>query len=120
MSNFASTGFTIRHLLDWAFFVEKNSKEIDWGWLEGVLEKYGMKKLFNVFNAICVGDLGFDVNIFPKVQFDPSLKDRVLNDILSPEFSEVEKADSLAELSTSTVAGRQMHGNMTCALVRVC
>lgn len=50
-----------------------------------------MKKLFNVFNAICVGDLGFDVNIFPKVQFDPSLKDRVLNDILSPEFSEVEK-----------------------------
>ena len=91
MSNFASTGFTIRHLLDWAFFVEKNSKEIDWGWLEGVLEKYGMKKLFNVFNAICVGDLGFDVNIFPKVQFDPSLKDRVLNDILSPEFSEVEK-----------------------------
>ena len=39
MSNFASTGFTIRHLLDWAFFVEKNSKEIDWGWLEGVLEK---------------------------------------------------------------------------------
>lgn len=91
MSNFASTGFTLRHLLDWAFFVEKNTKEIDWEWLEGVLEKYGMKKLFDVFNAICVGDLGFDVRVFPKVQFDPSLKDRVLNDILSPEFSEVEK-----------------------------
>lgn len=37
-----------------------------------------------MFNAICVGDLGFDVNIFPKVQFDPNIKDRVLNEILCP------------------------------------
>ena len=49
-----------------------------------------MKKLYEVFNAICVGDLGFNVNLFPHVQFDPSLKDRVLNDILNPEFSEKE------------------------------
>lgn len=91
MSNFASTDFQMRQLLDWAFWVEKHASEIDWDWLEGILVKFGMKKLYDVFNAICVGDLGFDVNIFPKVQFEPNLKDRVLNDILSPEFSEVEK-----------------------------
>lgn len=91
MSNFASTGFQLRQLLDWGFFVEKHLNEIDWKWLEEVLEKYGMKKLYDIFNAICVGDLGFDVHIFPMVQFDPSLKDRVLNDILSPEFSEIER-----------------------------
>lgn len=91
MSNFASTGFILRQLLDWGFFAEKHGSEIDWNWLDKQLEYFGMKKLYNIFNAICVGDLGFNVDIFPKVQFEPSLKDRVLNDILSPEFSEVEK-----------------------------
>lgn len=91
MSNFASTGFQLRQLLDWGLFVEKHGKEIDWKWLEKVLEKYGMRKLYDVFNAICVEDLGFDAKIFPQVQFKPILKERVLNDILSPEFSEIEK-----------------------------
>ena len=90
MSNFASTGMQLRQLLDWAFFVEKHREEIDWDWLEGQLEHFGMKRLYDVFNAICVGDLGFNVNLFPQVQFVPSLKERVLNDILNPEFSEKE------------------------------
>lgn len=90
MSNFASTGFQLRQLLDWAFFVEKHGEEIDWEWLESQLEHFGMKKLYDVFNAICVCDLGFKVKLFPKVQFQPELKDRVLNDILTPEFSEKE------------------------------
>jgi len=90
MSNFASTGFQLRQLLDWAFFVEKHGEEIDWDWLESQLEYFGMKKLYDVFNAICVEDLGFSVKLFPQVQFQPQLKKRVLNDILTPEFSEKE------------------------------
>lgn len=90
MSNFASTGFQLRQLLDWAFFVEKHGEEIDWEWLESQLEHFGMKKLYDVFNAICVDDLGFDVKLFPQAQFQPQLKKRVLNDILTPEFSEKE------------------------------
>ncbi len=90
MSNFASAGFNLRQLLDWGFFAKKHGSEIDWNWLDKQLEHFGMKKLYDIFNAICVGDLGFDVNIFPKVQFDPMMKDRVLNDILSPEFHEIE------------------------------
>lgn len=91
MSNFASTGMSLRQLLDWAFFVEKHGNELDWEWLDRILEIYGMKTIFQLFNAICVVDLGFEPNIFPTVQFEPRLKDRVLNEILSPEFSEVEK-----------------------------
>ena len=90
MSNFASTDFQLRQLLDWVFFVEKHGEEIDWEWLESQLEHFGMKKLYDVFNAICVEDLGFDVKLFPQVQFQPQLKKRVLNDILTPEFSEKE------------------------------
>ena len=90
MSNFASTGFQLRQLLDWAFFVEKHHEEIDWEWLESQLEHFGMKKLYDVFNAICVEYLGFDVKLFLQAQFQPQLKNRVLNDILAPEFSEKE------------------------------
>lgn len=94
MNDFTSFSMTLRQLLDWAFFVEKHSKEIDWKRLVGVLEKYHMLDFFNIINAICVEDLGFNASIFHNVQFKPGLKDRVLKDILEPEFS-VEEPSSL-------------------------
>ena len=95
MSNFASTGMRLRQLLDWGFFVEKHGKDVDWGWLDEMLKRFGMKQLFQIFNAICVEDLGFDALLFPTVQFLPGVKDRVLNDILSREFSEKEEGGFL-------------------------
>lgn len=90
ISHFASSEINLRQVLDWAFFIEKHTKEIDWEWLLGILKKYHMKDFFNLINAICVDDLGFSSSIFPYVQFEPDLKKRVLNDILSPEFNEKE------------------------------
>ena len=114
VSHFAAAEITLRQVLDWAFFVEKHTKEIDWVWLEGLLEKFHMMDFYNCINAICVGDLGFNVKIFPNVQltsstsdatqnssnkfdspsllpqFDPALKDKVLADILSPEWTATE------------------------------
>ncbi len=93
MTHFAATEINLRQLLDWAFFVRRHGKEVDWKWLLPVLEEYGMIRLFNIFNAICVEDLGFEVSIFPTVQFEPGLKNRVLSDIISPEFSGEEPKD---------------------------
>lgn len=90
VSHFAAAEITLRQLLDWAFFVEKHTKELDWNWLNGMLVKYHMKYFFNLINAICVEDLGFSVNIFPSVQFVPELKERVLEDILDPEYTAAE------------------------------
>lgn len=87
MNHFSSSEITVRQVLDWAFFVNKHTNEIDWELLYKEIEQFGMKELYNVFIAICVGDLGFDVNIFPKVQFDPILKNKVLKEIISPEVS---------------------------------
>lgn len=99
MIEFATSGINLRQILDWAFFVEKHTKEIDWEWLEGVLEEYGMKRLYDVFNAICVRDLGFDVNIFTKVQFDPELKDRVLKEILNPAMPNMKPSKLLQRVA---------------------
>lgn len=86
VSHFASTELNLRQILDWGFFVKTHTKEIDWKWLVCKLEKYHMRDFYNCLNAICVENLGFDISIFPKVQFGPALKERILNDTLSPEF----------------------------------
>lgn len=86
MMHFASEEITLRQLLDWAFFVEKHGKNVDWTGIIDIIERFGMKPAFEIFNAICVEDLGFDSGIFPHVQCGQSLKDKVMREILSPEF----------------------------------
>ncbi len=86
LSHFASTRLNLRQLLDWAFFVEKHTAEIDWAWLEEVLDRFQMTEFFHCLNRICVEDLGFAPSIFPAGKVEAALKDRVLGDILSPEF----------------------------------
>ena len=86
MAHFAATEITVRHLLDWAFFVKAHGAEVDWEWLVGMLGKYGMKELFHIFNAICVEDLGFDEALFPAAEVDAELKERVLAEILDLEI----------------------------------
>ena len=98
MSHFSTTHITFRQVLDWAFHVQAHSKEIDWPWLEGVMEEYHLTDFFNYINAICIEDLGFDASLFPIAHFDPALKERVLNDILHNEFQEKQPKDLLRRL----------------------
>lgn len=90
MLHFTSTEMSIRQMLDWGLFVKKHTKEIDWDWLLGLVEEFHLKEFFNIINAICVEDLGFDASLFHSVQFNYEMKDRVLRDTLSPEFTEEE------------------------------
>ena len=98
LNHFASIGINLRQVLDWAFFAEKHSREIDWKWLNKVLEQYHMNDFFNCLNGICVEDLGFNISIFHDVQFKPSLKERVLYDIINPEFQAEEPQKLLPRL----------------------
>lgn len=86
VSHFAAAEITLRQVIDWAFFVEKHTNEIDWEWLNRVVEEFHMKDFISSINAICVEDLGFEDSIFLGVQFNHALKDRILMDILNPEF----------------------------------
>lgn len=89
-AHFAGASITLRQVLDWAFFAEKHTEAVDWPWLVGMLERFNMKEFFCCINAICVEDLGFPADIFPAVQPLHDLKERVLNDILEPEFTAAE------------------------------
>ncbi len=87
VNHFASSEISIRQLMDWAFFVEKHGHKVDWAWIDKVMEEFGLKQLCGIFNAICIEDLGFDSKIFPLFQFNPLVKDRVLDEILMPKYT---------------------------------
>lgn len=82
LNHFASIGISFRQVLDWAFFVEQHGKDINWEWLNDMLENYNMKNFYCCMNAICVENLGFDASIFHGIQFNPVLKEKVLRDIM--------------------------------------
>ena len=96
VAHFAAAEITLRQVLDWAFFVEKHGSEMDWVWLVKELEEFGLRRFFDVVNAICMEDLGFQpveslefrVDSQSESQEFKALKERVLNDILEPEFCE--------------------------------
>lgn len=87
VGHFASEGITLRHVLDWAFHVRKYGKDIDWDWLRGVLDNFGLMPFYNCLNAICVEELGFNASMFKTIQFVPDMKEKILREILSPQFS---------------------------------
>ncbi len=84
-NHFASAEITLRQVLDWSFFVEKHGKDVDWNWLNGLLVKYQLREFYDCINSICIEDLGFEEYLFPSVQQDTLLKDRVIREILFPE-----------------------------------
>lgn len=87
LQDFAAATLTLRQVLDWGFFVKKHTDEINWDWLRGVLAEYRMTDFFNYINAICVEDLYFSPVLFDSVQYDPFLKEKVLNDIVHPAYT---------------------------------
>lgn len=86
MIHFAAEGILLRQLLDWGFFMKAHHQEIDWHWFSEKLEQFGMTSMFNIFNSICVEDLGFNAAVFHQVQFSPLLKEKVLKEIIEPEY----------------------------------
>ena len=86
MLHFSTGEITLRQVLDWAFFVEKHGKDVDWNKMLLIYDEYHMREFFNCINAICVEELGFKTSVFPYIQFDPSVKERVMDDILNPRF----------------------------------
>jgi hypothetical protein len=86
-SHFAAEQITLRHLLDWAFFVEKHYDEVDWDWQWKICQEQNMHQFLLAINIICVRYLGFDASLF-RTGGDAELTERVLQEILQPEFQE--------------------------------
>lgn len=87
-SHFAAERVVVRHLLDWKYFIEKHTKEIDWDVLKQIATETNMHRFLDCVNAICIDKLGLPTGCVPPFEREPKLVERVWREILQPEFSE--------------------------------
>lgn len=89
-AHFAAEEMSLRQILDWGTFVQRNYDRIDWEDLATFIDRVGMRPFMDVLNRICVDYLGFSHDLFP-VGLIPSdrseMEIRVVEDIVAPEFS---------------------------------
>lgn len=93
--HFAAMEIGMRHVADWAMFIEHSHNGIDWEALYVLARRMNMHRFLNCLNAIAIDRLGVDAGMIPAFDRDPALEERVLADILQPEFSETPPAGGL-------------------------
>lgn len=98
--HFAGEHLNLRQVLDWGFFVRAHHDEVDWKATIDFLREMGIYTFFNQINAICVDYLGFSESCFPAIERNKDLEERILMDILHPEFAEEKPASGLIPILT--------------------
>lgn len=86
-AHFAAIGIGARYLIDWAMFVQRYHSQIDWQMLERVAREENMHRFLYCLCAFAIDCLGIDPELFPAFERDAALEERVLDDILHPQFS---------------------------------
>lgn len=87
-THFAPMEMRLRQVLDWGFFVKACGSRLDWNSLMKFYKEENLYVFFTIINAICFDYLGFDRKLFPDCPYDRELEERVLREILHPEFNE--------------------------------
>lgn len=89
--HFAAEHLNLCQLLDWALFVEKRHKDIDWDYFWNIVKKMGMEKFVLCMAFIAIRQLTFEKDVFhiPNEYEDfqkcnHGLIDKVLDNILHP------------------------------------
>lgn len=98
--HFAGEHLNLRQVLDWGFFMRAHHNEVNWNATIDFLKEIGIYTFFNQINAICVDYLGFSESCFPTIERDKDLEERILMDILHPEFAEEKLASGLIPILT--------------------
>lgn len=63
LMHFICEGINLRHLLDWAFFLQKEQESVDWENLVPEMEKCRIIRFAQVMTEMCVEFLGMDISV---------------------------------------------------------
>ena len=85
-AHFAAVEIVLRHIIDWAMFLQHNHSAIDWKWLREVSRKHNMELFLDAMNGLAMELCDIDPAHLPATTRRPELEQRILNDILTPEF----------------------------------
>ena len=88
-AHFAAIEIGFRHICDWAVFVRTYGDKVDWDLLKTTATQFNMHRFLGAVNRLCVDRLDIDESMCGRfVGEDRALAERILNDILAPEFGE--------------------------------
>ena len=87
-SHFAAAEISLRHIVDWAMFVERHHKEIDWQWLRATARRFNLELFLDTLNSLASRVCSTDLSLMPGTKRHEEMEERVIRDILTPEFSE--------------------------------
>lgn len=98
--HFAAAEIVLRHVTDWAMFVHKHGSEIDWPLLRSICRSHRMDKFLDAMNVIAANIVAFECETGKESvdSYDVETTERILNDILQPEFSEQKPKDGLIQI----------------------
>ena len=99
--HFAGASISLRHIIDWATFVNGCSDESNVNWDDTISawKEMGILEFARCINSICVQWLGMDKDLFHgQLSNDEELVNRVLRDVILPEFSEKKKEGKLVSV----------------------
>lgn len=86
-SHFAATEIVLRHVIDWGLFIKRYHNTIDWCRLRTICQEQHMEQLLDAMNGIASEVCGINIALMPNTTRRMELEQRILGDILQPEFS---------------------------------
>lgn len=85
-SHFCKDETNIRQLCDWATFIQKNGKSIDWNLVEKIARRFGFFEFFCCLNGIIQDYFGISSDLLPNWKRNVKLEQRVITSIVFPRF----------------------------------
>ena len=79
--HFIKEGICVRHLLDWAFFLKKESQNVNWEKVITIMKECRILEFAKVMTRLCVDQLGMKIDI-EGLSSPMKISDAVLDDIL--------------------------------------
>lgn len=86
-SHFAAAEIGMRHILDYGLFLKNEHENIDFNIVNTLLLKHHLSYFASIINTILVNKLGLSVKFTSGKLSEPSIAEKVLNEIIYPSFS---------------------------------
>lgn len=80
--HFAAENISIRHLTDWAMFLNRYGKEVDWEKIYHLADDCGFAPFLAMLNSLCIYYIGMPEALAKSTTSDHELLDRVLADVM--------------------------------------
>lgn len=88
-SHFAAENISIRHLTDWALFLDRYGDSVDWRTIYEIADKCGFTVYLDCLNSMCTDYIGLNPSKCPRRSENRELVERAWQDVLKYKEREI-------------------------------